>query len=63
MMSKGLLNDDSKKKLNDAVNSSTRQIHLLNYFLSENFNDVIDSMKKWEINKLNKETEIKFKRK
>ena len=59
----GLLNDDSKKKLSDAVNSSTRQIHLLNYLLSENFNDVIDSMKKIEINKLNKETANKIQKK
>lgn len=59
----GLLNDDSKKKLSEAVNSSTRQINLLNYLLSENFNDVIDSMKKIEINKLNKETANKIQKK
>jgi hypothetical protein len=59
----GLLNDDSKKKLSEAVNSSTRQINLLNYLLSENFNDVIDSMKKIEINKLNNETAIKIQKK
>lgn len=59
----GLLNDDSQKKISEAVNSSTRQINLLNYLLSENFNDVIDSMKKIEINKLNKETANKIQKK
>ena len=59
----GLLHDDSKKKLSEAVSSSTRHINLLNYLLSENFNDVIDSMTKIEINKLNKETATKIQKK
>ena len=59
----GLLNNDSNKKISEAVNSSTRQINLLNYLLSENFNDVIDNMKKIEINKLNKETTNKIQKK
>ena len=58
----GLLNDDSKQ-LSEKVNSSTRQINLLNYLLSEKFNDVIYGMKKLEINKLNRDTKVKIQKK
>ena len=42
---------------------TTKQIHLLNFLMSNDFKDVINSMNKIEINKLEKETINKIQKK
>ena len=51
-----LFNKIGCKPLNDKVLYTTKQIHLLNFLMSDDFKDVIHKMKKIEINKLNKDT-------
>mgnify|MGYP002624488837 CR=1 FL=1 len=52
-----------EKPKNENVLKASKQIHLLEYLMSDNFKDVIHNMKKMEINKLDKDTINKIQKK
>jgi hypothetical protein len=58
-----LFNKVGQKPINENVLKSTKQLYLLEYLMSDDFKDVIQKMKKIEINKLEKIPLIKFKKK
>lgn len=58
-----LFNKVGCKPLNDKVLKTTKQIHLLNFLMSDDFKDLIHKMKKIEINKLEKDTINKIQKK
>ena len=51
-----LLNKVKGKPLSKNINYITKSVHVLNYLMSDKFKNVIDKMKKIEINCLDKET-------
>ena len=58
-----LFNKVGAKPMKERVLKTTKQIHLLEYLMSDNFKDVIHNMKKIEINKLEKDTINKIQKK
>ena len=57
-----LFNKVGCKPINENVLKTTKQIHLLNFLMSNDFKDVINSMSKIEINKLEKDTVNKIQK-
>ena len=51
-----LLNKVTGKAYSQRVGNSTKVIHVLNYLMEDKFNEVIDKMKKIEINRMNNQT-------
>ena len=58
-----LFNKVGAKPINERVLKATKQVHLLEYLMSDNFKEIIHNMKKLEINKLEKDTIRKFQKK
>lgn len=58
-----LFNKVGHKPINENVLKSTKQLYLLEYLMSDDFKDVIQKMKKMEINKLEKDTINKIQKK
>ena len=58
-----LFNKVGCKPLNDKVQKVTKQIHLLNFLMGDDFKEIIHKMKKIEINKLDKDTINKIQKK
>ena len=58
-----LFNRIGQKPINENVLKSTKQLFLLEYLMSDDFKDVIQNMKKIEINKLEKDTINKIQKK
>ena len=57
-----LLNKVNSKPYGKKVGIVTKQIHVLNYLMSDEFHNVINGMNKIEINKLNPETKMKIQK-
>ena len=57
-----LLNKVNSKPYGKKVGIVTKQIHVLNYLMSDEFHNVINEMNKIEINKLNPETKVKIQK-
>ena len=57
-----LFNKVGCKPINENVLKTTKQMHLLNFLMSNDFKDVINSMNKIEINKLEKDTVNKIQK-
>ena len=57
-----LLNKVDSKPYGKKVGVVTKQIHVLNYLMSDEFHNVINGMNKIEINKLNPETKVKIQK-
>ena len=57
-----LLNKVNSKPYGKKVGVVTKQIHVLNYLMSDEFHHVINEMNKIEINKLNPETKVKIQK-
>jgi hypothetical protein len=58
-----LFNKVGAKPMKERVLKTTKQVHLLEYLMSDNFKDIIHNMKKVEINKLEKDTINKIQKK
>ena len=58
-----LFNKVGCKPINEKVLKSTKQLHLLNFLMSDHFKEVINKMNKIEINKLDKDTINKIQKK
>ena len=58
-----LFNKVGAKPINERVLKATKQVHLLEYLMSDNFKGIVHNMKKIEINKLEKDTINKIQKK
>ena len=57
-----LLNKVNSKPYGKKVGIVSKQIHVLNYLMSDEFHNIINGMNKIEINKLNPETKMKIQK-